>query len=157
MEKNEINLACYLAICPSENRPIVYKPFTLGVQKSDADWILMEPHQMQWQVLECVSQRSYKEEKTSSSPFNLFVLILWPPIVGHCVLSAGAITSDLYRFSFLDIWISNFLKLWLRHFLTQISIMDAQLWFISIVVKLTNISLTVFMEGHFWPMSRHEN
>ena len=51
----------------------------------------------------------------------------------------------------------NFFKLWVRHFSTQISIMDAQIWFISIAVKLTNISLTVFMEGPFWPMSRHEN
>ena len=57
----------------------------------------------------------------------------------------GAISSGLYRFSCLDIWNSNFFKLWVRHFSTQISIMDAQIWFISIVVKLTNISLTVFM------------
>ena len=69
----------------------------------------------------------------------------------------GDISSDLYRFSCLDIWISFFFKLWVRHFWTQISIRDAQIWFISIVVKLKNISLTVFMEGHFWPMSRHEN
>ena len=71
--------------------------------------------------------------------------------------TGGAISSDLYRFSCLDIWILIFFKLWVRHFSTQISIMDAQIWFISIAVKLTNISLTVFMEGPFWPMSRHEN
>ena len=79
----------------------------------------------------------------------------WKALLTYSV--TGAISSDLYRFSCLDIWISFFFKLWVHHFSIQISIMDAQIWFISIVVKLTNISLAVFIVGHFWPMSRHEN
>ena len=68
---------------------------------------------------------------------------------GHLLRSIPLLMSGHLNF--------NFFKLWVRHFSTQISIMDAQIWFISIVVKLTNISLTVFIVGHFWPMSRHEN